>query len=268
MATEAMKNPVIFECSDFMIINKPSGISVYHGAGITEQLTLLDMFSSFIHPKGIVHRIDKATSGCMILAKTSDAVIRLKQMFHDREIRKYYLGVSVLGEQLSSKERLKFTNCPEIDYSIKQFSQSSIDFEALKGGYLLDGYITRYQRKKFRFTSNTTPHGKRALTEIYPMGYQKRAGVVLFAIRLHTGRTHQIRATFYHVGIPLLGDELYNTKLSRIVNKNLKVSRLMLHSKSLEFSWPGSSNGYWQNDYGWCKINNGRVHAEAAVPKL
>lgn len=211
-----MEPEIIFENKDFLVVNKPAGLMV-HAARITgkhradeeraAESTLVDWLIARrpeiknvgddpdIRP-GIVHRLDKATSGVMIVAKTQASFERLKKLFQEHRMKKTYFAV-VAG--IPKKEN------GTIDAAI-----------GIKSGSL-------------KRSIHSKKMAKSAVTEYSVI--KKTEGFSLLKISPKTGRTHQIRVHLASIGNPIVGDALYGGK-----NQPELAHRLMLHAASLEFS--------------------------------
>ncbi len=188
---------------DFIVINKPAGLTVHHSKDICKEPTLVHgllyrfkEFEDFIDDDrpGIVHRLDRYTSGLIIVARNIIGHIALANLFKDRKIEKSYLAV-VKGH-------------PDKD--------GKIDFAI--GRHPVD-------RKKM---SHVSYSGKRALTYYNVLKYYKDEALV--RVRIITGRTHQIRVHFAAIGHGLLGDDIYGVK-SKLIK------RQALHSYELSFEY-------------------------------
>lgn len=197
----------LYEDEHILIINKPPGISVHKGAGVREE-TISDHFK-MQYPEldipgdedrpGIVHRLDKGTSGVMILAKTSKAYLSLQKQFKNREINKIYCAIL--------KGRLRFRS-------------GTVDMPLIRN--------PKDRRKFMTDQGDGSVNSRDALTK-YKTRFQFQNTSYAF-IKLHTGRTHQIRVHMSHLGNPVLGDDLYGKKAG--------FSRLALHAYSIQFSHP------------------------------
>ena len=180
LVPEDLRLPVLYQDDDLLVIDKPAGVAVHPGAGIDSgtvvhglhQICGLAGIGGELRP-GIVHRLDKETSGCLVVAKTEPALRGLQAEFKSRRVQKRYLAI-VHGEPPESGE-----------------------FDTLHGRHPVD-------RKRF---SSRVREGRRALTRFRVLG--RGAGAALVEVELLTGRTHQIRAHFADAGFPLLGDALY-----------------------------------------------------------
>ncbi len=201
--------PVIYEDKDVVVINKPAGIVVHPGVA-NEQATVASWFISK-HPEiadvgddpnrpGIVHRLDKDTSGVLILAKTQEAFKHLKQRFKKHRVRKEYLAL-VFGAPKATEGRI---NQP----------------------------LARSRRNPLRRAID--PEGKPAITE-WEIEKKLNDKVTLLKAFPLTGRTHQIRVHLHFLGHPIVGDNLYTFKRQRPPQG---VSRQLLHAEKLTIELP------------------------------
>lgn len=198
---------VIYEDNDIIVINKPKGM-VVHPANGNPDGTLVnavmnkckDSLSGIggeIRP-GIVHRLDKDTSGAIIVAKNDKAHIALSEQLKNHEVKKTYLAL-VRG---IIKENEATINMP----------------------------IAR--SKKDRKKMDVDKNGKEAITHFKVLGRYKNK-YTLLQINLETGRTHQIRVHLSHIGYPIIGDEVYSNG-----KNEWNVSGQCLHAWKLEFNHP------------------------------
>ena len=206
-----MKIKVLYEDSNILAIDKPSGILV-HPDERSEEKTILDLFLKKYPKLEIVHRLDKETSGVMLLAKNKKAHEFLKKQFQDRTIKKVYNAI-VSGNVKN-------------DHGIinKPIGRSPKDFRRHLAGRGARGEmreaITEYKVLK-RFTSPQ------------PSPYKgEGAKFTYLEVRPKTGRTHQIRVHMKFLNHPVVCDSLYNPNAP--CPKSIK--RLALHAKSIEFT--------------------------------
>lgn len=201
---------VIYEDEDLIVVNKPPG-TVVHPAPGHDTGTLVHALLFHCkdlkgiggeHRPGIVHRLDKDTSGVMVVAKHQSVMEALASQFQRREVAKEYSTV-VLGVPCPSQGRI----------------------ETLIGR-------SRHHRKKM---STDSLSGKKAVTHYQLI--EAWGSFSLLSCRIETGRTHQIRVHLAHLGCPVLGDALYGRSLGQKW-KDLPCSRQMLHAKVLEFTHP------------------------------
>ncbi|WP_455060337.1 RluA family pseudouridine synthase [Parvimonas micra] len=195
---------IVYEDDYIIIINKPRNMVVHPAAG-NEEHTLVNALLnhcklSMVNSErpGIVHRLDKDTTGLIICAKDDETHLKLVEMFSNREINKKYLAIC---NGSFSKEN---------GFIDKPIGRDEKD------------------RKKMSVKSKS---GKEALTEYNILTSNLKYSLV--DVTLHTGRTHQIRVHFSSLNHPIVGDETYGNK-----NEKIKANGQMLHSYYLEFLHP------------------------------
>jgi len=205
---------IIFENQDYLVINKPPFLPVHPSYGHLDD-TLINIlafhypdFKKFGHINqtlrpGIVHRLDMNTSGLIVIAKNQNTLNQFQQDIKDKKWHKSYLAW-VLNNSQRSRGVLK-----------KNLVRSPHD------------------RKKFTVTA--TDQGKTAITRyqiINSIKYEKNT-LSQVKISIETGRTHQIRVHLLNENLPILGDEIYHTKDSKLISKQLKINRQLLHAAEL-----------------------------------
>ena len=202
----------LFEDEWLLVIDKPTGLPVHPGAG-EKQETVLDIFR-FHYPQiaafadqerpGIVHRLDKDTSGVLILAKSEEALERMQELFQEREMQKTYLALV--------KGQMRFRN-GTIDLPLARSTKN---------------------RARFAVVGKDSEGGREAVTDFAVIReFEKFTYVRLMP---HTGRTHQLRVHLSYFGNPILGDILYGNR------KELVLPRLALHAYQIEFIHPFTNN--------------------------
>ena len=177
---------ILFEDDDLIVINKPAGLTVHPGAGQREHTLVNALLShcttlSGIGGKerpGIVHRLDKETSGCLVVAKNDFAHRELSGQFADRTVEKIYLAL------VAGKLR--------------------------KPAGVIEERIGRHPVHRQRM-SVTTKRGRTAKTEYRVVRSNEEASLI--ECRPHSGRTHQVRVHLHHLGHPVLGDKVYGVRL-------------------------------------------------------
>ncbi|MBN2520682.1 MAG: RluA family pseudouridine synthase [Bacteroidales bacterium] len=218
---------IIYEDDDVIVINKEPGMVVHPGHGnytgtlvnaLTYHLQDLPLFKSGEIRPGLVHRLDKDTSGILVVAKNEIALNRLAKQFYERKTNRVYMAI-VWG-----------------------------DLENNEG--TIEGNIGRSLKDRMKMAVfPKTDHGKPAITHykvIERLGY-----INLVECKLETGRTHQIRVHFEYIGHPLFNDERYGgdrilkgttfTKYKQFIHNCFKIlPRHALHAKSLGFIHPFS----------------------------
>jgi 23S rRNA pseudouridine1911/1915/1917 synthase len=185
---EAIPLEILFEDDDLLVLNKPAGLVVHPGAG-HGQHTLVN---ALLHHcpslpgiggkerPGIVHRLDKDTSGCLVVAKNDQTHRGLSAQFAERGVEKIYLAL------VAGKMR--------------------------KGAGVIEASIGRHPVDRQRMSVRSS-RGRAAKTEYQVLRSSSEASLV--ECKLHTGRTHQIRVHLHHLGHPVLGDKVYAAKLAK-----------------------------------------------------
>ena len=218
------KLDIIYEDNDVMVINKPAGLVVHPGAGNFDNTLVnalinydkknLSSINGELRP-GIVHRLDKDTSGVIIVAKNNFAHTHLSKQFNEHSIDRKYIAI-VWGKLRPQKGEIKT-------------------------------FITRSSKNRQLMDVSQTK-GKLAITNYKTIEIYENARVPTLSLveyRLKTGRTHQIRVHMKFKGNPILGDKSYKKKLKKLkdVDPELneiikKIDRQCLHAKSLGFLHP------------------------------
>lgn len=210
-----MSDPtIVFETSDYMIINKPAGWVVNDASTVTHDLVIQRWLDSLKnnplannreYRSGIVHRLDKETSGALIVAKHSNSFEALQRQFKERIVKKRYIALvhGILKE-----------NSGEIDAPVGRLPWRRDRFGVYQNGR--EAFTSYKVRNEYEKDSQ-----KYSLIEFYP----------------RTGRTHQIRVHAKHLGHPLVSDEFYaGRKRSR--NDRVWCPRLFLHANWISFINP------------------------------
>ncbi|MDO0945028.1 RluA family pseudouridine synthase [Chromohalobacter israelensis] len=198
---------VLVEGPDWLVINKPAGLAVHGGSGVKigliEALRQVRDDLDFLE---LVHRLDRDTSGCLLLAKSRTALVTLNQALKAHQMDKQYLAL-VQGRWPARRE----------------FVSARLDrFDAGNG------------ERRVRVDSQ----GKVSRTRFAVREAFSR--VTLIEAEPVTGRTHQIRVHAAHAGHALLGDDKYGTREGARLARELKLERLFLHSNALTFPEPSS----------------------------
>ena len=206
---------ILYEDEDLIAINKQPGLIV-HAASGDEEDTLVNALLHHCEGElsgiggvarpGIVHRLDKDTSGCMVCAKNDATHLALGRQFHDREVEKFYHAIAC-GEVASASGEI---NAP----------------------------IMRHPNHRQVMTVSEGGGGKPARTSYRVL--RRLRGATWLEAQIHTGRTHQIRVHFKHLGHPLVGDPIYSKKQNKrlLEETGFSTDRQMLHSASLTLSHP------------------------------
>jgi 23S rRNA pseudouridine1911/1915/1917 synthase len=213
---EAIGLDILYEDPDLLVLNKPAGMVVHPSAGHAEHTLVnallhhcagqLSGIGGIARP-GIVHRLDKETSGCLVIAKNDFTHLTLAQQFASRHVDKTYLAI-LCG----------------------RLSPPTGDIRAA---------VARHptHRKRMAVTDGS---GREAWTSYRAL--ESLHGATLVEARLHTGRTHQVRVHFQHLGFPLAGDSTYGKRPNKrlLEETGCLAPRHMLHAWKLAFAHPRS----------------------------
>ncbi|MFH0834520.1 MAG: RluA family pseudouridine synthase [Patescibacteria group bacterium] len=200
---------VLFEDSALLVVNKKSGMVVHptdHGGHVSGTLVnavlghLGKKASAELRP-GIVHRLDRETSGCIVIAKTAAAKTFLAREFAERRVEKIYLALAA-GKIKTPRGRI-------------------------------DAPLGRDPADPTRRRISTAADARDAITEFEIL--ENLVEATLLKIKLLTGRTHQIRVHLQSIGHPILGDPVYGSKK---INQKFGAPRLFLHAEQLKFIHP------------------------------
>jgi len=201
----ALQQGILFEDEGFLIVNKPAGFAVHGGSGVSsgiiEGLRLIRPEAHFLE---LVHRLDKDTSGCLLIAKKRSALRKLHELFRDDQVHKTYLAL--LSGQWARKKGV--VTAP----LLKNVS---------KGG------------ERMVVISQS---GKKAETLFKRLQLFRNATLVEASPK--TGRTHQIRVHAASLGHPIVGDERYGMDEVNRIFKAKGYKRMFLHAETLKFQHP------------------------------
>lgn len=206
-----LKLTIVYEDDHCVVIQKPVGVPVHPGAGMAaDAVTVLSgvawLYKQWKLPFSsghcLVHRLDKETSGCLLIAKTPEAHLSLQKQFEERSVQKTYLAL-VAG---IPKEKTALIDAP-----MGRHGQSRTRMAVIGAS----------KTREAQTTYTVRSHGKEAS---------------LLEVALHTGRTHQARVHLRAIGHPILGDDDYATDVSRRLNRALEIPRVCLHAWKLAFT--------------------------------
>ena len=210
--------PVVFEDDHLLVIDKPSGVAVHGGSGVSfgviEQLRQARPTAKFLE---LVHRLDKETSGLLMIAKKRSALLALQEQFRQRETGKTYAAL-VLGAWPASKK--------VIDTPLHKF-------------------LTAEGERRVRAVSETHEDGRRSITLVKLV--TTFADHSLLDVTIKTGRTHQIRVHLLSEGHAIAGDEKYGDEaMNRALSNGMtvpgiKFKRMFLHARRLRFEHPATA---------------------------
>ena len=212
--------PVLLEDDSLIAINKPAGVAVHGGSGVSfgviEQLRMAHPQARFLE---LVHRLDRETSGILLVAKKRSALKNLQDQFRERQTGKTYLAM-VRGQWPS---KLKVLDKP-------------------LHKYLLDGNDSQAGERRVRVVSRDDPDGMPSVTLVKVRASNPHYS--LLEVTIKTGRTHQIRVHLASEGYPILGDDKYgdfelNKSLAR-VGAQPGLKRMFLHAWRLQLHHPAT----------------------------
>ena len=209
---ESINFEVVFEDDSVIVVSKPSGLIVHPGSGIANGTLVNGLAAQFPDLReigdptrlGLVHRLDKGTSGLLIVARTPEALENLKFQMQERHVHRQYFAI-VAGHVESSKG--------VVDAPLGRDPKNPLKRAIINSG--------KYARTHYEIDQK----------------YESPFKVSMLNCRLETGRTHQIRVHLAAIGHPVLGDELYGGRTSFNVE-----NRLALHAQILTFLHPKTKN--------------------------
>ena len=209
---ESIDFEVVFEDDSVIVVSKPSGLIVHPGSGIANGTLVNGLAAQFPDLReigdptrlGLVHRLDKGTSGLLIVARTPEALENLKFQMQERHVHRQYFAI-VAGHVESNKG--------VVDAPLGRDPKNPLKRAVINSG--------KYARTHYEIDQK----------------YESPFKVSMLNCRLETGRTHQIRVHLAAIGHPVLGDELYGGRTSFNIE-----NRLALHAKMLTFLHPKTKN--------------------------
>ena len=209
---ESIDFEVIFEDDSVIVVSKPSGLIVHPGSGIANGTLVNGLAAQFPDLReigdptrlGLVHRLDKGTSGLLVVARTPEALDNLKFQMQERHVHRQYFAI-VAGHVESNKG--------VVDAPLGRDPKNPLKRAVINSG--------KYARTHYEIDQK----------------YESPFKVSMLNCRLETGRTHQIRVHLAAIGHPVLGDDLYGGRTSFNIE-----NRLALHAQMLTFLHPKTKN--------------------------
>ncbi len=203
---ELIEKNIIFEDSGLIVLNKPSGIAVHGGSGISfGVIEAMRKLKTECKSLELVHRLDRETSGCLLISKKRSALRTLHDEMRQRDVKKFYLALS------KGKWR--------------------------GGSRIIDAPLRKNTLSSGERIVRVSSDGKEATSRFTPKQRFKMA--TLMEVELFTGRTHQIRVHAAHSDHPLAGDDKYGDKEFNRQMRKVGLKRLFLHAYQLKFPWDG-----------------------------
>lgn len=228
---------IVFEDEHIVVVNKPKGMVVHPGAG-NEQDTLVNALlhrygheclsnvNDDVNRPGIVHRLDKDTSGLLIVAKNNEAHLEIARQIKNREIYKEYAAV-IHGKLCTSKYFIAGLSGKDPMY------KSAVASDGLPDRMTINAPIGRHKVNRKTMCVDVES-GRNAVTHLSVVEEFEKYSYV--RVRLETGRTHQIRVHMSHINRPIAGDTIYGIK--NPIKKEMLLCGQCLHSKKVGFSHP------------------------------
>ncbi|MFW2441087.1 MAG: 23S rRNA pseudouridine(955/2504/2580) synthase RluC [Arenicellales bacterium] len=207
---ELLSNSILFEDKSLIVLNKPAGMAVHGGSGIN--YGVIEAFRQLrpdFHFLELVHRLDRETSGCLVLAKKRSALVSMHEMLrreHGKSIDKTYLAL-LRGTWQGKKMKIN----------------ASLEVNSRQSG---ERFVT------------VSSNGKAAKSIFVPERNFPEAGASLISIKLLTGRTHQARVHALSIEQPIAGDDRYGDRAFNQRMKLFGLNRLFLHASRLRFKHP------------------------------
>ncbi len=206
---ETVRDAIIIENDRLIVINKPAGIAVHGGSGVSFGIIEALRAARPEETLELVHRLDRDTSGCLLVARKPAALRVLHAMMREGQMEKGYLAL-VKGQWDLGKKRIDVP----LNTDIRVGGERTVRVQA---------------------------GGKTAVSTFKPVQFfRNRASVV--EVDLDTGRTHQIRVHAAHVGHPVAGDDKYGDKDFNARMREEGLTRMFLHSHRISFDWPNGGD--------------------------
>lgn len=203
---DCLENGILFENDELLVISKPAGLAVHGGSGINLGLIEALRASRENDALELVHRLDRGTSGCLLVAKKRRALKHLQNQLREHQIKKTYVAL--------------------------------VDGSWPKGLNLLDAPLERLTTASGERRVKVSAEGKASVSRFQVL--KRYSDATLLEVDLETGRTHQIRVHCQMAGHPLLGDDKYGSDERNDAMKQRGLKRLFLHARSLAFDIPST----------------------------
>jgi 23S rRNA pseudouridine955/2504/2580 synthase len=201
-----IEGAIVHEDEELLVLDKPAGVAVHGGSGVSFGVIEALRAARPGEPLELVHRLDRETSGCLLIARKRSALRELHALMRTNAFEKRYL-VLVRGRwELGAKR---------IDVPLRTDTRVSGERTVRPGAT-----------------------GKPSVSDFRPVQFFGKTAT-LMEVTLHTGRTHQIRVHAAHAGHPVAGDDKYGDADFNERLRSLGLRRMFLHAHSLSFSWPG-----------------------------
>jgi 23S rRNA pseudouridine955/2504/2580 synthase len=204
---ELIERSIIFQDKHVLVIDKPSGVAVHGGSGMSFGVIEALRASRPRETLELVHRLDRDTSGCLCVARDRATLVALHALIRESGMHKTYLALVAGNWQLGKKR--------------------------------IDAPLATDNRRQGERHVRVADAGKQSVSVFKPVQFFGNVAT-LMEVDIPTGRTHQIRVHADYAGHPLLGDDKYGDRERNTELKSLGLKRLFLHAQSIAFDWPGS----------------------------
>ena len=205
--TELLERAIIFQDRHLLVVDKPSGVAVHGGSGMSFGVIEALRSSRPRETLELVHRLDRDTSGCLLVARDRATLTVLHALIREGGLQKTYLALVAGSWQLGTKR--------------------------------IDAPLATDNRERGERHVRVTKAGKASVSVFKPVQFFGKLAT-LMEVQIPTGRTHQIRVHAAFAGHPLLGDDKYGDRARNAEVKGLGLKRTFLHAQSVAFEWPGS----------------------------
>jgi 23S rRNA pseudouridine955/2504/2580 synthase len=205
---------IIHEDPDLLVLDKPAGVAVHGGSGVSFGLIeALRAARPELDELELVHRLDRDTSGCLLVAKRRRALRELHAKLRERDVEKRYLAL------LCGRWRL--------------------------GSKTIELPLATNRRQGGERVVKVDPAGRSALSRFVPLEHYRNVAT-LVEVQIGTGRTHQIRVHAAYAGHPVAGDEKYGDRECNRALAGAGLRRMFLHASSLTFAWEAAPGGRFE----------------------
>jgi 23S rRNA pseudouridine955/2504/2580 synthase len=200
-------NALIYEDERILAFDKPAGLAVHGGSGLS--FGLIEALRALRpgEPLELAHRLDRDTSGCLIVARTRAALRELHALLRDGQVEKHYTALVAGRWELGRKK--------------------------------IDAPVLTHARQGGERMVRVHAKGKQAISVFEPRTHFRDLAS-LMDVEIHTGRTHQIRVHAAFAGHPVAGDEKYGQREFNARMREFGLRRMFLHSSAIAFRWPGA----------------------------
>lgn len=215
--SQALERAIVYEDERLIVLDKPAGLAVHGGSGLSFGLIEALRASRPGEALELVHRLDRATSGCLIVARKPSVLRTLHALLREGRFEKRYLAL-LEGHWRFGRKRIE----APLRTDLRVHGERTVKVHA-------EGKPSASEFRPVQFFGGNGSSGAGARAQ--------RATLV--EVQLHTGRTHQIRVHAAHAGHPVAGDEKYGDEPFNARMRELGLARMFLHAEAVSFEWPG-----------------------------